>query len=247
MPFTLPPSPPHSVNATQQCANAAPGGPEIQLGSVRVHASSVAEAMVDAMEARDPYLRGHSLRVAHLASKIAELLGLDEETIENVRLAARLHDVGMIGIHESILNKPDTLSPAEVRHVREHVRIGSEILAPLTHLGPVLDYVHHHHERFDGNGYPRGLAGDEISIGGRILAAADAFDALTSQRPYREPLSWSAALSRLAGDAGRALDPAVFAALRRVVLIELAPTRPAATVAPEDGRHEDGPHEDGAR
>ncbi|HEU4628104.1 MAG TPA: HD domain-containing phosphohydrolase [Gemmatimonadaceae bacterium] len=201
---------------------AAPGPRHLGIG--------VAEALINAMEAKDPYLRGHSQRVADVAGAIAETLGLDAATVEDIRLAGRLHDVGKIGIRESILNKPDVLTPDEIRHVREHVRIGVEILSPLPSLGPVLQYVHDHHERYDGCGYPRGLAGEAISLGGRILAAADAFDALTSLRAYRDPLSPEACLSRLAGDAGRALDPRVFAALRHVVAGE-APQRPEPVVA----------------
>ena len=186
-----------------------------------------AEMLVNEMEASDPYLRGHSERVALLATLIAERLGVDPATVADIHLAGRLQDVGMSRIRQSVLQKPDVLSPAEVCHVREHVSIGVELLAPLVGPGHVLDYVHDHHERFDGKGYPRGLAGADISLGGRILAAADAFDALTSRRPYRGPLSWTAALSRLAGDVGRALDPAVFGALRGVVLARMAP--PAAS------------------
>jgi HD-GYP domain-containing protein (c-di-GMP phosphodiesterase class II) len=117
-----------------------------------------------------------------------------------------------------VLNKPAGLTPEEQDHVRDHVRIGVEILAPLRHLGPVLDFIHDHHERFDGAGYPRGLAGDGISLGGRILAAADAFDAVTSQRAYRGPLNPGEAIELLEGAAGAHLDPEVFRALRSCVL-----------------------------
>jgi HD-GYP domain-containing protein (c-di-GMP phosphodiesterase class II) len=201
----------------------AAGAGEHAAGSPRQLGTGVAEALIDAMEAKDPYLRGHSQRVAHLAGRIAEALGLEPAVVDDIRLAGRLHDVGMVGIRESILNKPDVLTPDEIRQVREHVRLGVEILSPLPGLGRVLEYVQDHHERHDGCGYPRGVAGEAISLGGRILAAADAFDALTSPRAYREPLSPEACLSRLAGDAGRALDPRVFAALRQVVAGEAAP------------------------
>ena len=145
----------------------------------------VAEALVTAMEAKDLFLRGASQRMADLASSIAVELRLDEDTTEAVRLAGRLHDVGMIGIRESVLHKPGRLTPEEYAHVQEHVRIGLDILAPLRHLRETLRFVGDHHERFDGTGYPGGLAGDEISIGGRILAAADAYEAITSKRSYQ--------------------------------------------------------------
>jgi response regulator RpfG family c-di-GMP phosphodiesterase len=177
----------------------------------------VAETLINAMEAKDVYLRGHSQRAATLGASIAEVLGLDSDVVERVRLAGRLHDVGMIGIREAVLHKPGPLTAEEYAHVKDHVCIGMEILAPLKHLGVVLEYVHDHHERVDGAGYPRGLAGEDISIGGRILAAADAFDALTSRRAYREPLTPEATIQHLAGTVGGLLDRRVFDAMKRVV------------------------------
>jgi putative two-component system response regulator len=178
---------------------------------------NIARSLINAMEAKDLYLRGHSQRVAELAASIAEELGLDADTVEHVRLAGQLHDVGKIGIRESVLNKPGKLTPEEFEHVKDHVRMSMEILAPLTHLERVLRFVHDHHEHWDAGGYPRGLAGDEISIGGRILAAADAFDAVTSRRAYREALGQEAAVDYLASHVGTLLDPAVYRALRSVV------------------------------
>jgi putative nucleotidyltransferase with HDIG domain len=178
---------------------------------------NVAESLITAMEAKDVYLRGHSHRVAALAAAIAEELGLDEDMVERVRLAGRLHDVGKIGIREAVLNKPGTLTPEEYEHVKQHVRLGMEILTPLAHLGDVLTFVHQHHERWDGNGYPNRVAGEAISLGGRILAASDTFDALTSARAYREPMPTEAALVILALQSGRLLDPAMVEALERVV------------------------------
>jgi putative nucleotidyltransferase with HDIG domain len=178
---------------------------------------SVAETLINAMEVKDVYLRGHSQRVAELAASVAEELGMAPDAVEQVRLAGRLHDVGKIGTREAILNKPGALTPEEFEHIKEHVRIGMEILAPLRHLGEALNYVRDHHEHWDGSGYPRGLAATEISIGGRILAATDAFDALTSKRAYREPMEPSATIEFLEGHVGRLLDPEIYAALRRVV------------------------------
>jgi putative nucleotidyltransferase with HDIG domain len=178
---------------------------------------SVAETLINAMEVKDVYLRGHSQRVAELAASIADELGMSPDTVEQVRLAGRLHDVGKIGTREEVLNKPGTLTPEEFDHVKEHVRIGMEILAPLKHLGEALTFVQDHHEHWDGSGYPRALEGERISIGGRILAAADAFDALTSKRAYREPMQPQETVEFLHGHVGKLLDPDVFAALRRVV------------------------------
>jgi putative two-component system response regulator len=178
----------------------------------------VADALINAMEAKDVYLLGHAARVAALAASVAEAMGLEADIVENVRLAGRLHDIGKIGVRESVLNKPGPLTAEEFAHVRQHVEVGMQILAPLKHLPLVLQYVRDHHEHFDGSGYPRGIRGPEISIGGRILAACDAFDALTSRRAFREALEPRETIALLDEYVGRLLDPDVFMALRKVVL-----------------------------
>jgi|HubBroStandDraft_2_1064218.scaffolds.fasta_scaffold46589_1 putative two-component system response regulator len=189
---------------------------EHEKTALRAMNVSMAEALVRAMEAKDTFLRGHSQRMAALAADIATTMGLEPDIVDAVRLAARLADVGKIGTRETVLHKPGALTPDEYDHVQDHVRIGLEILSPLEHLGPVLEYVRDHHEHFDGTGYPRAVEGNSISIGGRILSAADAFVALTSRRSYRDPLSTSEALRHLRLYVGRLLDPAVFAALKVV-------------------------------
>ena len=178
----------------------------------------IAETLINAMEVKDVYLRGHSHRVAEQAASVAEEMGLDVDLVEDVRLAGRLHDIGKIGIREDILNKPGALTAEEYAHVQQHVRIGVEILEPLRHIPVALEFIHDHHEHFDGGGYPRGRAGTEISIGGRILAACDAFDAMTSRRAFRDAFDEQATIGRLEADVGRLLDPTVFAALQRVVV-----------------------------
>jgi response regulator RpfG family c-di-GMP phosphodiesterase len=190
---------------------------EREKSALRALTVSVAETLIHAMEAKDMYLLGHSQRVAEFASTIATQLGLNEDTIEQIRIAGRLHDVGKIGIRESVLNKPGSLTPDEFEHIKDHVRIGMEILAPLSHLGDSLEYVHDHHEHWDGGGYPRGRKGTEISVGGRVLAAADAFDALTSKRAYRDPMSADETIEFLRKHVGKLLDPDVFEAMRTVV------------------------------
>ncbi len=184
------------------------------LGSVIV---DVVHALVNAQEAKDPYLRGHSDRVADLAASMAAYMKLSDDEVESVRLAGRLMDVGKIGIRESVLNKPGALSAEEFDHVKSHVAIGIGILSSLKPIAHVLPFIQDHHEHWDGGGYPNGLKGEEISIGGRILAAADAFDALTSQRAWREPLSPVDAVRFLADRTGSLLDPTVFDALKSVV------------------------------
>lgn len=188
-----------------------------ELRQLEALSTSIAQALINAMEAKSQYLRGHSHRVASAAAAIASELDLDDATVEQVRLAGRLHDVGKIGIREEVLDKPGDLTPEEFAHVREHVRIGMDILAPLTHLGPVLEYVAHHHERLDGSGYPRGLRDDAISLGGRIIGAADVFDALTSPRAYRDAMPAGDALAYMASLGPRGICPTVLPALGRIV------------------------------
>ena len=178
---------------------------------------SVVDTLISALEAKDPHLRGHSHRVADVAASIAHHLELDEDVVEDVRLAGRLHDVGMIGIREDVLNKTGALTPEEYTHVKEHVQIGVNILAPLQHIARAAWFVQDHHEHFDGTGYPRALAGEDIAIGGRIIAAADAYDALTSTRAYREPMTSPEAIEYLRTYSGTMLDPRVYDALSSVV------------------------------
>jgi len=178
---------------------------------------AVIEALIKAQEAKDVYLPGHSQRVADLAASIASAMGLDDELVEDVRLAGRLHDVGKIGVRESVLNKPDRLTPEEVEHVQDSVRMGVEILSPLKHLARILPYIQDHQEHWDGSGYPKRLVGPESAIGGRILHLADAFDAMTSRRAFREPMAPQRAMEILAKEAGVEFDPEVFHAFTKVV------------------------------
>jgi len=175
------------------------------------------EALVNALEAKDSFSRGHSARVADLAALVSAELGASDQEVETVRAAGRLHDIGKIGIHETILNKHGPLTPEEYTHVKAHVTIGSQILAPLTHLGDVIPFIRHHHEQWDGNGYPDGLSGEAIPLGARILCAAEIFDALTTARPYQEKMDLEEAATRMRELAGRVLDPQVLEALVTVV------------------------------
>jgi response regulator RpfG family c-di-GMP phosphodiesterase len=190
---------------------------EAEQEALRDVSIGTVQALISAMEAKDIYLRGHSERIAELGASIADELGLDADTVENIRIAGRLHDVGKIGIREAVLNKPGPLTPEEYEHVKGHVQISVEILTPLTHVAGALQSVQDHHEHWDGRGYPNGKAGPDISIGGRILAAADAFDALTSQRAYRGPTPPLETLEYLKTHVGTLLDPRVYDALCKVV------------------------------
>ena len=176
------------------------------------------EALVNALEAKDPYLRGHSARVADLSATIASQMELSDEEVEQVRVAGRLHDIGKIGTRESVMEKQGPLTPEEYDHVKQHVIIGSQILAPLHHLGSVINHVRSHHERWDGSGYPDGLKGEDIPVGARVIGAAEVFDALTTSRPYQDKLTPEQAVEHMAQLSGRVLDPKVYEALATVVL-----------------------------
>jgi putative two-component system response regulator len=175
------------------------------------------EALVNALEAKDPYLRGHSARVADLSAMVAAQLGISDEQIEAVRTGGRLHDIGKIGIREEILNKQGPLTTAEFEHVKQHVTVGSQILAPLVHLGDVIGFVRSHHERWDGTGYPDRLRGEEIPLGARIIGAVEIYDALTTARPYQERMPPELAVERVRDLVGSVIDPAVHGALEVVV------------------------------
>ncbi len=147
-----------------------------------------------ALEAKDFYTRGHSERVAQVALMIARQMNLSERDLNNIRKGGLLHDIGKIGVKESILLKPGKLTEEEMAHIRSHPARGYDICAPLKSLEPCLSIIRSHHERLDGDGYPDGLKGDEIPLLARITAVADAYDAMTTDRPYRKGMSKETAL-----------------------------------------------------
>jgi response regulator RpfG family c-di-GMP phosphodiesterase len=171
------------------------------------------ETMVNTLEAKNPYLVGHSARVAAFATTIADELGLPAKELEHIRIAARLHDLGKVGIREEVVNKEGPLTEEEYEHIREHSAIGFQILDPLPDIGPIAGYVRSHHEHWDGSGYPDGLRGEDIPLGARIVCAAEVYDALTSPRPYRDTFSSEAALERMEQLKGTVLDPGILEAL----------------------------------
>ena len=192
---------------------------ELQRERMKLERISVAtlEALVNALEAKDPYMRGHSARVADLAATIAHQLDLPDEQVEQIRMAGRLHDIGKIGTRESVLNKQGPLTPEEFEHVKQHVVIGSQILAPLSHLGDIIPAVRGHHERWDGTGYPDGVRGEAIPVGARVVCTAEVYDALSTSRAYQEKLGPEQAIDRMADLSGTVLDPKVYDALRTIV------------------------------
>jgi putative nucleotidyltransferase with HDIG domain len=162
-----------------------------------------------AIEVRDPYTRGHSTRVTAIAEAIARRLGWDEERLELLQLGGPLHDVGKLGVSEEVLAKPGRLDEAELAQIREHPKLGARILLRVAALRGALPYVLYHHERWDGGGYPTGRVGERIPLEARVLAVADAFDAMTSDRPYRPALDRDEAVAEVARCAGTQFDPEV--------------------------------------
>ena len=172
-------------------------------------------ALVHALEAKDGYTRGHSMRVSNYAVSIARALGLDTDLVDTIALGAELHDLGKIGVSESILHKKGKLSDEEYRHIMEHPVIGARILGPLMRDAPgALAIVRSHHERIDGKGLPDGLKGEAIPFEARIVTVADAFDAMTSVRPYRPSLSVASAMAELEEGKGVQFAPAIVDAFR---------------------------------
>lgn len=172
------------------------------------------DVLVTALEARDSYMSGHSMRVAQLSASIADAMGRTEQEVESVRLAGRLHDIGMTAISEEVLNRRGPLTPAEYVQIRRHPLLGDQLLQPYVHLREVARFVRGHHERWDGHGYPDALAGEAIPWGARILGVAETYDALVTSRAYSERiLSPAEARAELQAVAGTLLDPAVVEAL----------------------------------
>jgi HD-GYP domain-containing protein (c-di-GMP phosphodiesterase class II) len=169
----------------------------------------VVDALAQAIESRDPSTRGHSARVSALAEVIARRLGFPSWRLGPLRLGGFLHDVGKLNVDQAVLRKPAPLDDRERSEIRRHPIAGARLLRPFDDLRPALPYVLFHHERWDGYGYPSGRAREEIPIGVRILALADAFDAMTSTRPYRPALPFRSALAEVRACAGSQFDPAV--------------------------------------
>ena len=169
-----------------------------------------------AIEAKDRYTQGHSKRVAEYSDLMAKKLGLSEEDQANLLYAAQLHDIGKIGISEQLLNKPGKLNMVEYETIKTHPSKGVKILEPLDFLGHLLPAVEYHHEWYDGSGYPRGLAKDEIPFMARIIAVCDTFDAMTSERSYRKPLPLKIAIQEIKDGSGTQFDPHAVAAFLEV-------------------------------
>lgn len=206
----------------------------VALENQRLHCAlgesfrSTIAVLADAIEAKDPYTRGHCESVSRIAVEVARRLGIKDSALEEMQYAALLHDVGKIGIPDGILLKPGKLLPEEYLIIQKHSAIGSDIIKRVPSLQAIAPIVLHHHERLDGSGYPNGQSGVEISLSSRIIGAVDAFDAMTSVRPYREPWTPDVALLELQRCSGSQFDPDVVAVLEQVVKSETTAAAMAA-------------------
>jgi putative nucleotidyltransferase with HDIG domain len=181
---------------------------------IKDNAIKTVSAMAHALAARDVYTEGHAARVGDLAERIARQMGLDDQAVEYVRLGGILHDIGKIGFPDSLFQAHEGRNPPEIiREIVKHPAAGAEILRDLDFLGPSLEYVYCHHERLDGKGYPRNLKAEKIPLGARILAVADSYDAITTDRPYQKGRTPEETLSILKKNAGTRWDGTCIAAL----------------------------------
>ncbi|MBS3910195.1 MAG: HD domain-containing protein [Actinobacteria bacterium] len=177
----------------------------------------IMRALAMAIDARDSYTANHSDRVSRFAVTLAQELGLGEDDVRIIEYAGLLHDIGKIGIAENILNKTSSLTSDEMSAMKTHSVISADIIRPIEFLADVVPIVRHHHEWFNGKGYPSGLAGEEIPFGARILAIADALEAITSDRPYSKSLTLREGLTRLNAGANVQFDPEMVVAMSRVI------------------------------
>ena len=177
----------------------------------------MAVALSNAIDARDSYTRGHSERVADYAAQLAAALKLPEDQIDTIKYVGLLHDVGKVGIRDAIMKKQGTFTLDEYEEMKSHASLGADMLAGLKFLGKGQDWVLYHHERWDGHGFPKGLSGQEIPLEARILACADSFDAMTTDRPYKAKMDLDAAKRELQRCSGTQFDPKVVEAMVKVI------------------------------
>lgn len=167
----------------------------------------IIESLVTALEAKDFYTRGHSERVAFMTHELGKRLGIKGSELENVHMAAHLHDIGKIGVPDRVLNKRAKLVPHEWEYIKMHPQIGFDILSKSNKLKHISKMVLHHHERWDGKGYPYGLSKTDIPLGSRIIAVCDCIDAMTSTRPYRKAMTFEQCMKELSINKGVMFDP----------------------------------------
>ncbi|MFA9463907.1 MAG: HD-GYP domain-containing protein [Velocimicrobium sp.] len=169
----------------------------------------IIECIVGALDAKDPYTAGHSQRVSDMALKVCRLLDFKESDVEEIHIAAHLHDIGKIGVPDSVLNKTDKLNEEEWTAMKKHPQMGADILSKSKYLNELKDIVLYHHERFDGTGYPQGLKGEMIPVGARIIAICDSIDAMTSNRSYRKAYTFEFCYNQIQKNLGSMYDPII--------------------------------------
>lgn len=174
-------------------------------------------AIMEALDAKDSFTLGRSRRVTFFSLKMAEYLQLSPFEVGKLELAGLLHDIGMIGVSEDVLNKTEALTPEEFEVIKKHVNYGVKILEDIKQLKGVIEIIKYHHERFDGTGYPYGLNGEEIPLNARIIAVADAYDSMVSKRSYREGLMHEDAMRRIEEQTGRQFDPSVVQIFKAII------------------------------
>lgn len=174
-------------------------------------------ALISALEAKDVYTQGHSHRVCKLVTQIVNKIGIEKKEAEDIITAAKLHDIGKIGIRDEILNKPGKLTEQEFAEIMDHPVMSYEIINKMKIMRNVAKIIRHHHERYDGKGYPDGLKGEDIPLGSRIIAVADAFDAMTSKRPYRDSFTMAQVIEELKKNAGAQFDPKIVDAFISII------------------------------
>jgi response regulator RpfG family c-di-GMP phosphodiesterase len=194
----------------------------------------VMSALSFALEAKDSYTAGHSRRVADIAVAIGKRLGLGENALECLHWGSLLHDVAMVAVDESVLHKDGKLTPEQYEHVMTHPIVGASLAGALVQKDEILDIIQHHHARYDGGGLKQRLAGESIPVLARIVAVADAYDAMTSERPYRAALSREEALSTIRSESGRQFDPSVAAAFLDMPAEDITPKRDTVLIADDD-------------
>lgn len=170
-----------------------------------IHFHDFIHAITAAMDAKDTFTADHARNVSEITCALCKFVGLDD--FSDIHIAAHLHDLGNLGVKDAILQKPGVLNATEFREIQRHTKIGARILEGIAPLKGVSVLVRHHHERFDGAGYPNGLARTDIPFGSRIIAVAEALDAMTSMRPFRRPMSFAEAMDELQAHAGTQFDP----------------------------------------
>jgi len=202
---------------------------QMYLSAREAYVDSV-KSLIGALEAKDPYTRGHSERVAGYAVAISSAMGMEPSEVSRLEYAALMHDLGKLSVPRAVLTKPGRLNDAEFSLIREHPQRGADIVSSIPYLAGLADFVRDHHERFDGTGYGRGVAGEDLSLFARILSVADSYDAMTTKRQYRDAMSRDEAARELIACSGTQFDPAIVGAF----LDAMEASEPSSTAAPAE-------------